>query len=361
MIGKLSKKTVLAGLTRQELRILAASYSEFPWRGDQIYEALMHGASEIKSMNGLPAVFRQKLDADCETGVPKIKKALRSKLDETVKYLFEYPDGATVEAALMSYKYGRTLCVSTQVGCNMGCAFCASAIGGKLRDLNAGEILGQVYAAGRDCGGRIGGVVMMGMGEPLDNYENSVRFIGLVTSPEGLNISARRISLSTCGICDKITRLSQEKYDITLSVSLHASDDETRSRLMPVNRACGIDKLMRVCREYFDATGRRISFEYTLVPGVNDSEDDALRLARMLKRYFEGAPFHVNLIPVNAVEGKIGGAGRGEAQRFRRTLDRLGINATVRRTLGADINASCGQLRRSEEHNIKNEDAGGER
>ena len=261
----------------------------------------------------------------------------------------------------MSYKYGRTLCVSTQVGCNMGCVFCASAIGGKLRDLDAGEILGQVYAASLDCGGRIGGVVMMGMGEPLDNYENSVRFIGLVTSPEGLNISARRISLSTCGICDKITRLSQEKYDITLSISLHASDDETRSRLMPVNRAYGIDKLMpvnraygidklmRVCREYFDETGRRISFEYTLIPGKNDGEDDALRLARLFRRYFEGAPFHVNLIPVNPVEGKFEGGGRGEAQRFRRTLERMGINATVRRTLGADINASCGQLRRSDE------------
>ena len=349
MIGKLSKKTVLAGLTRQELRILAASYGESPWRGDQIYEALMHGASDIESMSGLPAAFRKKLGADCETGVPKIKKALRSKLDETVKYLFEYPDGATVEAALMSYKYGRTLCVSTEHGCNLVCVFRASAIGGKLRDLDAGEILGQVYAASLDCGGRIGGVVMMGMGEPLDNYENSVRFIGLVTSPEGLNISARRISLSTCGICDKITRLSQEKYDITLSIPLHASDDETRSRLMPVNRAYGIDKLMRVCREYFDETGRRISFEYTLIPGKNDGEDDALRLARLLKKYFEGAPFHVNLIPVNPVEGKFEGGGRGEAQRFRRTLERMGINATVRRTLGADINASCGQLRRSDE------------
>ena len=323
----------------------------FPrYRAGQIWRQMLAGTSDFSEMTDLPLAMRQTLAERYVTGVPAIERRLISKIDGTRKYLFRCADGETIESALMEYRHGLTICVSTQVGCNMACAFCASGIGGKRRDLTAGEILGQVAAAQRDVGRRISGVVMMGIGEPLDNYDAVISFLGEITSSAnekyGLCIGARHISLSTCGLCDKIERLAGERYEITLSISLHAADDETRRQLMPVAKRWSLDDLLSACRDYFDRTHRRISFEYTLVPGRNDSPSDAGKLAALLKRYMGARPFHVNLIPVNAVEGRFAAGSRASAARFAAGLTRLGVNATVRRTLGPDINASCGQLRR---------------
>lgn len=254
----------------------------------------------------------------------------------------------------MKYEHGNTICISSQVGCRMGCRFCASTIGGKVRDLSVGELLGQVLAAQRDLNERISNIVMMGIGEPLDNYENVLRFLRLVNCPEGINIGYRHISLSTCGLVDKIRALAQEDLPITLSISLHAPDDATRSSIMPVNNRFGVDELLSACREYYAATGRRISFEYTLISGKNDRPADAKRLASVLNSHLrsrtETMPIHVNLIPVNPVaETGFQHSGRQAIRQFAAVLEQNGIRATVRRTLGADINASCGQLRRNRE------------
>jgi 23S rRNA (adenine2503-C2)-methyltransferase len=252
----------------------------------------------------------------------------------------------------MRYEHGNTVCISSQVGCRMGCRFCASTIGGRVRDLSAGELLGQVIAAQADLGERIDNIVMMGIGEPLDNFDNVVRFLRLVNDPAGLNIGYRHISLSTCGLVDKIDRLAALELPITLSISLHAPDDETRSAIMPVNNKWGVDELLGACRRYYDKTGRRISFEYTLISGKNDSVEQAEKLARVLNARLrskgESMPIHVNLIPVNEVK-ETGFTHSGEAavRAFAATLERRGIRATVRRKLGPDINASCGQLRRA--------------
>ena len=267
-----------------------------------------------------------------------------SALDGTVKYLFRLFDGNCVESVVMKYAHGNTICISSQVGCRMGCRFCASTIGGKVRDLSAGELLGQVLAAQRDTGERISNIVMMGIGEPLDNYDNVLKFLHLVNCPEGINIGYRHISLSTCGLVNRIRQLAQENLPITLSISLHAPDDATRSSIMPVN----------ACRDYFAATGRRISFEYTLIAGKNDSPAAAEKLAHVLNAHLRSRtdtmPIHVNLIPVNPVaETGFSHSGKQAIHRFASILESRGIRATVRRTLGADINASCGQLRRKRE------------
>jgi 23S rRNA (adenine2503-C2)-methyltransferase len=303
-------------------------------------------------MQNLPKTLREKLKENASFRLPTVEKKLVSAKDGTVKYLFRLFDGETVESVFMRYEHGNTLCISCQVGCAMGCRFCASTIGGRVRNLSAGEILGQVIAASRDMGERVDGIVMMGIGEPLDNYDEVVKFLRLVNRKEGLGIGYRHISLSTCGVVPGIRRLAKEELPITLSISLHASDNEKRSSIMPVNRKWDIKELLSACRDYYAATGRRISFEYTLLGGENDSDRDAEALASLLLGAFRGtgAPIHVNLIRVNEVKERDYRQGtRESAHRFADKLCRLGVNATVRRRLGDDVNAACGQLRRSAE------------
>ena len=342
-------KTDLGSYTLAEIENYILSIGESRFRAKQIKEWLSRGY-DFSEMSNLSKPLREKLSENCYSGIPLIERKLVSKIDGTVKYLFRFPDGECVESVVMFYKHGTTICLSSQVGCRMGCKFCASTIGGKVRDLTPSEMLGQVVMAQRDIGERIDGIVMMGIGEPLDNYDNTVKFLNLVTSPEGLNIGARHISVSTSGLVDKIRELEKEDLQITLSISLHASNDERRSELMPVNRKWNIDSLLSAVKHYFDATGRRISFEYTLIAGQNDSERDAKELFMLLRRYFKRADaLHVNLIPVNPVkESGFSMGDRKSIENFQKTLCDLGITATVRRTLGPDINASCGQLRRAE-------------
>jgi 23S rRNA (adenine2503-C2)-methyltransferase len=338
-------KIDLLSLTPAELeeKITELGYPKF--RAKQIFEWMYRG-EQFEQMTNLPQKMREELDTVAEIRLPKINTKLTSALDGTVKYLFELTDGHYIESVLMRYKYGLTICISSQVGCRMGCKFCASTIDGKVRDLLPSELLGQIIAASRDVGERISHVVMMGIGEPLDNYDNVIKFLRLVNMQEGLGISYRSISLSTCGIVPKIERLAGENLPITLSISLHSADDNARSAIMPINNSYGVAELLTACNSYFEHTGRRISFEYTLIEGKNDSKSEAERLARVLKKYMT-CPLHVNLIPLNPVkEREFKTVDRQSANAFCETLNRNGINATVRRTLGPDINASCGQLRR---------------
>lgn len=342
-------KTDIGSLTLSELESYIQSIGESRFRAKQIYEWLCRGV-DFDGMSNLSKSLREKLTEICYSGIPEIERKLVSAVDGTVKYLFRFPDGECVESVVMYYKHGTTICISSQVGCRMGCRFCASTIGGKVRDLAPSEMLGQIVRAQRDIGERIDGIVMMGIGEPLDNYENTVKFLKLVTSPNGLNIGARHISVSTSGLVDKIRELEKEDLQITLSISLHASNDERRSALMPVNRKWGIDELMDAVKHYFDATGRRVSIEYTLIAGQNDSEADAKELCALLRRYFTRSDaLHVNLIPVNPVrESGFSKGDRRSIEHFQNILTEAGFAATIRRTLGPDINASCGQLRRGQ-------------
>lgn len=350
-------KADILSLYPDELTDLILSIGEPKYRAKQIFSQIHKGISP-DDMTNIGKTTKLKLFEVSSFYLPKIKLKLVSKIDGTVKYLFELSDGNTVESVVMRYKHGNTICVSSQVGCRMGCAFCASTIGGKVRDLYASEILGQILSAQADLNERISNIVMMGIGEPLDNYDNVIRFLNLVGHEDGLNIGYRHISLSTCGIVNKIDMLAKESFPITLSISLHASNDETRSSIMPINKKWGIDALLDACRRYYETTKRRISFEYTLISGKNDSEESALELAELLnkklrpKEASEAFPIHVNLIPVNPVtETKFSASGRIAVQRFAAVLEKKGIRATVRRRLGSDINASCGQLRRE---NAKN-------
>ena len=350
-----TEKTDLLSLLPEELEHLVLSLGEPKYRAQQLFSQLHRGISP-EEMTNVGKATVAKLKEHATSHLPTVRRKLVSALDGTVKYLFALRDGNCVESVVMRYKHGTTICISSQVGCRMGCAFCASTIGGKIRDLTPSEMLGQIIAASKDTGERIDGVVMMGIGEPLDNYDNVVRFLRLVGHEKGLNIGYRHISLSTCGLCDKIDRLAQENFPITLSISLHASDNETRSAIMPVNRKWSIEQLLTSCRNYYRATGRRISFEYTLIAGKNDSPEAALRRARLLNTSLRSAdesssfPIHVNLIPVNPVtETGFSASDKKAVAAFAATLERKGIRATVRRRLGSDINASCGQLRRAEE------------
>lgn len=339
-------KTALLDFSLDELKEYIKELGEPAYRAGQIMSWMLRGV-ELDDMTNLPAALRARLSESAEVGVPTVARRLVSSIDGTVKYLFRLSDGQCVESVVMKYEHGNTICVSTQVGCRMGCRFCASTIGGLVRHLRPGEILGQVIAAQRDTGERIDGIVLMGIGEPLDNYNNVIKFLRLVGSPDGLNIGYRHISLSTCGLADRIPRLAEEHLPITLSISLHAVSDNERSEIMPINRRFNIDTLLCACRDYFDKTGRRISFEFTLIAGKNDDSVHAARLASLLHRYFGSEPCHVNLIPVNEVkEREFRRSPR--SRQFCEELCRLGVNATVRRHLGADINASCGQLRRAE-------------
>lgn len=336
-------------LTPEELSDFLLSLGQPKFRAKQIFPLLARGIP-FAEMSNLPKPLRAQLSEMCTDTLPQVERKLVSQIDGTVKYLFRLFDGACIESVLMHYEHGNTLCISSQVGCRMGCRFCASTIGGKVRDLLPSEMLGQVIMAARDSGERVGGIVMMGIGEPLDNFDNVVRFLRLVNHKDGVNVGYRHISLSTCGLADGIRRLAEVDLPITLSISLHAPTDEQRSEIMPVNRRYPIAELMAACTDYFAKTGRRISFEYALIAGKNDTAAEAERLAHLLHTTVgaDGSPVHVNLIRVNAVkETGFRGTSVKDANAFAERLARLGINATVRRRLGSDVNAACGQLRRA--------------
>ena len=343
----------LLSLYPAELEALLLSVGEPKYRAGQMFPQLHKGLSP-DDMTNVGKKTREKLSEVAEYHLPAVRRKLVSAIDGTVKYLFELRDGNCVESVVMRYNHGNTICISSQVGCRMGCKFCASTIGGKVRDLIPGELLGQVIAAQKDMGERISNIVMMGIGEPLDNYDNVVKFLRLVAHPDGLNIGYRHISLSTCGVVSGIYKLAEEDFPITLSISLHAPDDETRSSIMPVNNRWGVDELLNACKDYYDKTGRRLSFEYTLIAGKNDTVEGASKLANVLNRHLRTRtttmPIHVNLIPVNEVEETGFSRSSDEAVKaFAAVLEKRGIRATIRRKLGADINASCGQLRRAEQ------------
>ena len=334
----------ILSLTLPELTEAITALGLPAYRAKQIFSHLhVQRAASFAEMTTLSKALRERLDGLFIIRFPTIERKLRSQRDDTVKYLFRLADGEFTETVIMKYKYGYSACVSSQVGCNMGCVFCASGLSGCVRSLRASEILSQIYAAERDLGVTINHTVIMGMGEPLVNFDNVIRFITLVTAEEGQNMSMRHISLSTCGVVPGIYKLAELDLQLTLSVSLHAPNDEIRSSMMPVNKKWNIDTLLKACRDYTDRTRRRISFEYSLVSGVNDSPACAKELAAKLK----GMLCHVNLIPVNPVrETGCERPSGNTVARFRTILEQNGITATVRRELGSDINASCGQLRR---------------
>lgn len=335
----------LNDLTYNELETAIVSVGEPKFRAVQLFKWFSLGVTDYDRMTNISNFTKQKLLAEYSVANVNIFKKFASKVDETVKYLIQLNDGSIVESVAMKYKHGISLCLSTQVGCNMGCRFCASTIGGKQRDLTAGEILGQAALLQADLGERISNIVLMGIGEPLDNYDNVVRFLQNVNHKKGMNIGYRHISLSTCGLVDKIDRLAEEEFPITLSVSLHAPNDLIRNMIMPVNKKYNVETLMECCRRYIAKTGRRISFEYILIDGVNDSERCAAELARLTR----GMLCHINLIPANFVpESGFSSSSRKNVRAFVSALEALRVNVTVRRTLGADIEASCGQLRRNE-------------
>ena len=316
---------------------------ETAFRGKQVYQWLHRGAASFQEMSNLSKSLREKLSESCFITVPQVERKLVSRQDGTIKYLWRLRDGNCVETVLMRYHHGNTVCSSSQVGCRMGCAFCASTIGGKVRDLTPSEMLDQVLFTQLDSGEEISNIVLMGIGEPLDNFDTVLRFLKLVNSSDGMNIGMRHISLSTCGLTEKIDKLAQYQLQLTLSVSLHAPDDETRSKIMPVNKSVGVDRLFESCKRYFETTGRRISYEYAMIDGVNDSDWQADLLVERLK----GTPGHVNLIPLNEVaESPFKPSKR--VRQFQTRLERQGVTATVRRKLGGDIDASCGQLRRKQ-------------
>ena len=311
------------------------------FRAKQVFQWLHRGAVSFDDMTNLSKGLREKLRGNCYITAPVVEQKQVSAQDGTIKYLWKLRDGNCIETVLMRYHHGNTVCISSQVGCRMGCAFCASTLGGKVRNLTPSEMLDQVLFTQLDSGVPISNIVLMGIGEPLDNFDTVMRFLELVNHPDGLNIGMRHISLSTCGLVEKIDKLADLRLQLTLSVSLHAPDDETRSRIMPVNKAVGVERLFKSCRQYFEKTGRRISYEYAMIDGVNDSDWQADLLAKHLK----GMPGHVNLIPLNEVkESPLKPSRRVEA--FQKRLEQHGITVTVRRKLGGDIDASCGQLRR---------------
>lgn len=337
-------KKDIKSMTIDELEEEIKALGQPKFKAKQIYLWLHKNmVSSFDEMTNVSKQLRDTLNEEFEIYNCSIEKKLVSMYDETVKYLFRLNDGEYIESVVMKYKYGYTICVSSQVGCKMGCTFCASTIAGFIRNLTSSEILSQIYTAQKDLGIRISHIVLMGVGEPMDNYDNVIRFLKLVGDENGLNIGMRNISLSTCGVVDGIYKLLEEKLQITLSISLHAPNDEIRSRTMPVNKKWNIDKLLKACRDYTKATSRRISFEYAMISGVNDSDECARELASRLR----GMLAHVNLIPVNEVrETGYKKSNNDRIESFMSILNSRGINTTVRRTLGSDINASCGQLRR---------------
>ena len=330
-------------MTLSELGAVLKELGQPAFRAKQVYTWLHRGARHYEEMTDLPKSLRDALAARYPILAPEVVRKQESGTDGTIKYLWRLADGNCVETVLMRYHYGNSVCISTEVGCRMGCACCASTLGGLVRRLEPYEMLDQVLFTQVDSGLPIGHIVLMGIGEPLDNLENVLRFLELVNSPEGMNISMRHISLSTCGLVPKIDELAEKKLQLTLSVSLHAPSDEIRDTIMPVNKAYPTEELLAACRRYYQKTNRRISFEYAMIQGVNDTEDAAKLLIRRLK----GLPAHINLIPLNRVEeSPLKPSTKQAVAKFQKLLEEAGIPATVRRTLGGDIDASCGQLRR---------------
>ena len=333
----------IKSMTIAELEETLKSLGQPAFRAKQVYTWLHKGVRSYGEMTNLPKALRDTLAERYPICAPEVVRKQESKVDGTIKYLWRLADGNCVETVLMRYHYGNSVCISTEVGCRMGCAFCASTLGGLVRKLEPYEMLDQVLFTQVDSGLPIGHIVLMGIGEPLDNLSNVLRFLELVNSPEGMNISMRHISLSTCGLVPKIDELAEKKLQLTLSVSLHAPSDEIRDTIMPVNKAYPTEELLAACRRYYQKTNRRISFEYAMIRGVNDTEEAAKLLIRRLK----GLPAHMNLIPLNHVEeSPLKPSTKQAVARFQTLLEEAGIPATVRRTLGGDIDASCGQLRR---------------
>jgi 23S rRNA (adenine2503-C2)-methyltransferase len=345
------EKQDIKSMTIPQIETFLSGLGEPKFRAKQIFDWIhVKKARSFDQMTNLPQKLRERLENLCELPCVEIQHRWVSQLDGTTKYLYRLPDGDCIETVLMKYKHGNSICVSSQVGCKMGCAFCASTKAGFVRNLKPSEILDQIYQTELDLNLRVSHVVMMGIGEPLDNYENVISFLELINSPFGANISMRNISLSTCGVVDRIDQLAQLGLGITLSISLHASEDEKRSKMMPINRHWNIARLLQSCSNYSKITKRRISFEYALIKGENDSMEDAARLAKILK----GQLCHINLIPVNQVkETSYVQTDREHVIRFQNELIRRGMNATIRRTLGSDINAACGQLRRDHLSEVK--------
>ena len=335
--------TDIKSMTLEEITQACREMGEPAFRGKQIFTWLHKGVRSYEEMTNLPKALRDTLAEHYSLHIPQVVRKQESQKDGTIKYLWQLSDGNCVETVLMRYHYGNTVCISTEVGCRMGCAFCASTLGGLVRRLEPYEMLGQVLFTQVDSGLPISHIVLMGIGEPLDNFDNVLRFLELVNSPDGMNISMRHISLSTCGLVPKIDALAEKKLQLTLSVSLHAPNDEIRNTIMPVNKAYPVEQLLAACRRYYQATNRRISFEYAMIDGVNDTPEAAKELIRRLK----GLPAHFNLIPLNHVEeSPLKPSTKQAVARFQKMLEDAGIPATVRRTLGGDIDASCGQLRR---------------
>ena len=327
----------------QEIESDLIALGEQKFRAGQIFQWLSRGVRDFEEMTNLSKALREKLKDNYELYRPKALSKQVSKLDGTIKYLWELRDGNAVETVVMSYKHGNTVCISTQVGCRQGCAFCASTIGGLVRCLEPSEMLDEVMFSQIDSGKEISNIVLMGIGEPLDNFDNVMRFLQLVNHPKGMNIGMRHISLSTCGLTERFEDLADRDLQLTLSVSLHAPDDETRSKIMPANRGRGVEQLIECCRKYYDKTGRRISFEYAMIDGVNDTEYHA----RLLAKHARYVSAHVNLIPLNHVEERQFQPSTPEHMRaFIKILEDAGVNVTMRRKLGGDVDASCGQLRR---------------
>ena len=333
----------LKSMTLPELSALLKQMGQPAFRAKQLYGWLHRGVRSYEEMTNLPGALRAALAEKYPIHAPTVLRRQESQKDGTIKYLWQLSDGNCVETVLMRYHYGNTVCISTEVGCRMGCAFCASTIGGLVRKLEPFEMLDEVLFTQVDSGQPISHIVLMGIGEPLDNFDNVMRFLELVNSPEGMNISMRHISLSTCGLVPRIDELAKRKLQLTLSVSLHAPNDQIRNTIMPVNKAYPTQELLDACRRYYAETSRRISFEYAMIDGVNDSVEDARELIGRLK----GLPAHFNLIPLNHVEeSPLKPSSKAAVALFQKTLEDAGIPATVRRTLGGDIDASCGQLRR---------------
>ena len=333
----------LKSLTQPELAAIFKNLSQPAFRAKQVFSWLHKGVRSYDEMTNLPKNLRDLLAEKYPINAPKVVRKQESQKDGTIKYLWKLADGNCVETVLMRYHYGNTVCISTEVGCRMGCAFCASTIGGLVRRLEPYEMLDEVLFTQIDSGLPISHIVLMGIGEPMDNFDNVMRFLELVNSAEGMNISMRHISLSTCGLVPKIDELAEKKLQISLAISLHGPNDEIRNKIMPINKAYSIDVLLEACRRYYAATSRRIHFEYAMIDGVNDSEANARELLKRLK----GLPAHVNMIPLNHVEeSPLKPSSKAAVAKFQKILEDGGVTATVRRTLGGDIDASCGQLRR---------------
>ena len=336
-------KQDLKSMTKAEMEAAFAELGEPKFRAKQVFVWLHKGTTRFENMTNLSKTLREKLDAQYYITAPAAVRKQVSKKDGTIKYLWKLRDGNCVESVVMQYHHGNTVCISSEVGCPMGCKFCASTLGGLVRRLEPAELLDQVLFSQLDSGLPISNIVLMGIGEPLDNFDNVMKFLDLVNDPDGMNIGMRHISLSTCGLVDKIGMLAERKLQLTLSVSLHSPDDESRNKIMPVNKRWPVDTLLQACRDYYETTGRRVSFEYTMISGVSDSPQQAELLAKKL----QGMAAHVNMIPLNNVEETgLKTSSRAAIRQFQEILESHGVTATVRRTLGSDIDASCGQLRR---------------